>query len=142
MRTRTSALILVFGVLCGTGPQAASALDYDYFKSKVEPVFLKKRAEHTRCVVCHAEANNALQLARLSAGGNAWNEEQSRRNFETVSKLVTPGDPEHSRLLMHPLAPEAGGSAFHSGGRRFRSMDDPDWKALVDWVKGATEPPK
>ena len=142
MRTRTSVLIALCGVLCGTGPQAALALDYDYFKSKVEPVFLKKRAEHTRCVVCHADANNALKLVQPAAGSNAWNEEQSRQNFETVSKLVTPGDPEHSRLLMHPLAPEAGGSAFHSGGRQFRSKDDPDWKAVADWVKGATEPRK
>jgi hypothetical protein len=142
MRIQTSVLIVAFGVLWGTGPHAAPALDYSYFKSKVQPVFLKKRAEHTRCVVCHADATNALKLVQPAAGSNAWNEEQSRQNFETVSKLVTPGDPEHSRLLMHPLAPEAGGSAFHSGGRQFRSMDDPDWKAFAQWVMGATEPGK
>ena len=36
-------------------PAAASkaALDYEYFKTQVQPVFLVKRAGYTRCVVCH-----------------------------------------------------------------------------------------
>ena len=72
MRIQTSALVVAFGVLCGTGPHAAPALDYGYFKNKVQPVFLKKRAEHTRCVVCHADANNALKLVQPTAGSNAW----------------------------------------------------------------------
>jgi hypothetical protein len=138
MHRSISALVFAAAVLWAGVPHAEPRLDYEYFKSNVEPIFLKKRTEHTRCVVCHAESGNALQLAALPAGGNAWNEEQSRRNFETVSKLVTPGDPEHSRLLMHPLAPEAGGDVFHSGGRQFRSTDDPDWKAIAQWIMGAT----
>jgi hypothetical protein len=131
-------LALAVGVLCAGALHAEPRLDYEYFKNKVEPVFLKKRAEHTRCVVCHAESGNALKLVALPAGSNSWSEDQSRQNFETVSKLVTPGDPEHSRLLMHPLAPEAGGDVFHSGGRQFRSTDDPDWKAIAQWIMGAT----
>ena len=35
---------------------------------------------------------------------------------------------------MHPLAHEAGGDEFHSGGRQFLSKDDPDWKAMAAWV--------
>jgi hypothetical protein len=111
-------------------------LDYDFFKSKVEPIFLKKRAGHTRCYVCHAESNNAFRLERLPAGEKFWNEEQSRRNFTTVSTLVTPGDPVTSRLLMQPLAPEAGGNVFHSGGRQFASKQDADYRTLVQWVSG------
>jgi hypothetical protein len=36
--------------------------------------------------------------------------------------------------LIHPLAPEAGGDLFHSGGRQFASKDDPDWKALAEFA--------
>jgi hypothetical protein len=123
-----------------TAPAAAQSpptLDYDFFKSRVEPVFLKKRAGHTRCYVCHAESNNAFRLERLDQGAKAWSEEQSRRNFAAVSMLVTAGDPATSRLLMQPLAPEAGGNVFHSGGRQFASRQDPDYQALVQWVSGA-----
>jgi hypothetical protein len=113
-------------------------LDYEFFKNRVEPVFLIKRPDHARCYVCHAESNNAFHLERLAAGARDWTEEQSRRNFETVSILVNPGDPDTSRLLLHPLAPEGGGDVFHSGGRQFATKRDPAWRTLAAWVNGAT----
>jgi hypothetical protein len=119
-------------------PKAKPTLDYDFYKARVEPIFLKKKAGHTRCVVCHSESNNFLKFEALSPGAKAWSDEQSRKNFETVSKLVNPGEPMVSRLLMHPLAPEGGGDVFHSGGRQFMSVDDPDWKTMAAFVNGAT----
>ncbi len=115
---------------------ATPALDYEFFKARVEPIFLKKRPTHARCYVCHEEANHALKLAKLSPGSTTWTEEESRRNFAIVSALVTPGDPLGSTLLHHPLAPEAGGDAFHSGGRQFESQSDPDWMTIAEWVRG------
>jgi hypothetical protein len=112
------------------------SLDYEFFKTRVEPIFLKKRPTHARCYVCHEEANHALKLSKLSPGNTTWTEEESRRNFDMASQLVTPGDPLGSTLLHHPLAPEAGGDAFHSGGRQFESQSDPDWQTLADWVRG------
>jgi hypothetical protein len=121
-----------------TAAQNAPKLDYEFFKSRVEPVFLIKRPDHARCYVCHVESNNAFRLERLSKGDPGWTEEQSRRNFEMVEKLVNPGDPDTSRLLLHPLAPEGGGDVFHSGGRQFASKRDPAWRTLAAWVNGAT----
>ena len=121
-----------------TAAQTAPKLDYEFFKSRVEPVFLTKRPDHARCYVCHVESNNAFRLERLSTGELAWTEEQSRRNFEMVSKLVNPGDPDTSRLLLHPLGPEDGGDVFHSGGRQFPSKRDSAWRTLAAWVNGAT----
>jgi hypothetical protein len=121
-----------------TAARTAPKLDYEFFKSRVEPVFLTKRPDHARCYVCHVESNNAFRLERLSPAAATWTEEQSHRNFEAVSILVDPGDPDTSRLLLHPLAPEAGGDVFHSGGRQFASKRDPAWRALAAWVNGAT----
>ena len=118
--------------------QTAPKLDYEFFKSRVEPVFLTKRPDHARCYVCHVESNNAFHLERLSPEAHAWTEEQSRRNFEMIAILVNPGDPDTSRLLLHPLAPESGGDVFHSGGRQFRSKSDPACRTLAAWVNGAT----
>ncbi|SRR6266436_3743716 len=116
--------------------QAAPApgLDYDFFKTKVEPVFMKKRPGHSPCVVCHTGANNLLRLEELAPGQTTWNEEQSHKMFDSISKLVTPANKANSRLLIHPLAPEAGGDLFHSGGRQFENKDDPDYKILMQWV--------
>jgi hypothetical protein len=118
---------------------ATPTLDYNFFKDKVQPIFLKKRPGHARCVVCHAGANNALHLAPLSPGASDWNDEQSRSNFAAVSALINLQDPQNSRFLIHPLAPEAGGDLFHSGGRQFASKDDPDWKNMEAFAKGAKE---
>ena len=115
----------------------AQSLDFATFRAKVEPIFAKKREGHARCIVCHAGANRAFRLEPMAPGATSWTEEQSRKNFEVVSKLVKPGDPSASLLLKQPLAPEAGGNEFHSGGRQFASQSDPDWKAIADWVRAA-----
>ena len=115
---------------------AEVALDYDSYKSRVEPIFLKKRPSHGRCYVCHAESNNAFRLEKLSPGSTSWTEEQSQRNFQKVAALVVAGEPDKSKLLLQPLAPEGGGVAYHSGGRQFASKNDPDWKILAQWVAG------
>ena len=118
-------------------PLAAQSLDFEFYRTRVEPVFLQKRAGHTRCVVCHSSNLRAFNLQTPVPGSSGYTEEQSRRNFENVSRLVSPGNPEASVLLLHPLAHDAGGDVFHSGGRQFRSKDDPEWKTLAEWVRQA-----
>jgi YVTN family beta-propeller protein len=115
-------------------------LDFESFKTTVQPIFLKERLGHARCYGCHTAANRVFHLAALSPGLADWTEEQSRQNFQSASQLVAPGKPQSSRLLVHPLAPEAGGDAFHSGGRQFASQEDPDWMALAQWVRTASPP--
>jgi len=126
---------IVLQSACATA--AEPVLDYEFFKARVEPIFLKKRPDHVRCYVCHAGSNNAFKLEKLPKGQDFWTEEQSKRQFERVSRLVVPGEPTKSLLLMRPLAPESGGYAYHSGGRQFESTDTPEWKTIAQWVNGA-----
>lgn len=128
-------------------PQTASAssapsLDYEFFKARVEPIFLKHRTEeHARCYSCHQMGRHnggPFSLQMLPSGMSFWTEEQSRLNFEALSKVVIPGHPLSSLFLLMPLAPEAGGAAnLHQGGRQFISQDDPDWQIMKAWVNGA-----
>ncbi len=116
--------------------QAPAALDFEFFKNEIQPIFVEKKAGFTRCVVCHSEGGRIGFLQELSDGATTWTEEESRLNFEAVLRLVTPGDPLSSRLLMHPLEPDAGGDEFHNGGRQFTSQEDPWFQTLADWVRG------
>ena len=115
---------------------SAQTLDFEVYRAKVEPIFLKKRPGHARCVACHSASNSAFRLQPLPEGVTAWTPEQSKQNFESVSRLVKAGDIAGSRLLKHPLAEEAGGDDFHGGGQQFKSKSDPDWQAIADWVNG------
>jgi hypothetical protein len=74
-------------------------------------------------------------LQPLSPGSATWNEEESRKNFEAVQRVVVPGNLK-SKLLIHPLAEEAGGDFFHNGGKHFNSQDDQEWQTLKAFVLG------
>ncbi len=113
--------------------QAAPALDYDLYKQKVEPLLAEKRPGHARCITCHS-TGTAFRLQPLPKGRAAYTDEESRKNFAAVSRFVLPGVPLKSRLLVMPLAHEAGGTEFHPGGKHWESQTDPEWKALADWV--------
>lgn len=122
------------------GAPSPSSLDYNYFRDKVQPIFLAKRPGHGRCVSCHmregGEAGANSYLAPFDPGKTTWTEEQSRQNFKAVSNLVVPGKPMSSRLLLHPLRFEANGDPYHMGGKHFDTALDPEFQTLYHWVKG------
>ena len=121
-------------------PAPSPVLDYEFYKARVEPLFLEKRPDHARCVTCHA-GSTTLRLQRLASGASAWTEAQSRQNFEAATALVVAGSPDASRLLRHPLARAAGGDVFHGGGKHWVAKTDPEWQVLAAWVRGETLAP-
>ena len=129
-------MIFGFSILAALLGLQPVVLDFEFFRSEVQPIFVEKRDGFTRCVVCHAGEGRVGFLEELSSGASTWDDEQSRTNFEAVSRLVTPGEPLSSRLLMHPLEPAAGGDEFHNGGRQFASQEDPWFRVLAAWVSG------
>jgi hypothetical protein len=124
-----------------SGAAAKPTLDYAFYKASVQPIFTVKRTGLVRCTQCHTHNTNSRMLLQpLAAGATSWDEEQSRKNFEVVAKLVSPGNPAASRLLKHPLATAAGGDPFHAGGKHWDSQDAPEWRILAAWVRGQTGP--
>lgn len=122
----------------GAGSATASAptLDFEFFKTRVQPILLAKRPGHARCYVCHS-VGTPFRLQRLSPGATAWDDQQSRRNFEAAQREVIAGDPQTSQLLVHPLEAKAGGDPFHSGGKHWDSQSNPEWQVMAEWVKGS-----
>lgn len=113
---------------------ARPSLDYEFFKTKVQPIFLNKRPGHARCVACHGQGT-PLRLQPLAPGATTWTDEESRKNFEAVRRVVVPGSAK-SMLLIHPLAETAGGDFYHNGGKHWNSQSDPEWQTLRAWVMG------
>jgi hypothetical protein len=141
MSTLAICWTLLLGLL-GQQPVPSSAaptsLNFEVFKTNVQPIFIAKRPGHARCISCHATSEaRILILQPLPTGNSNWNETDSRKNFEAVKRVVVPGNLQ-SPLLTHPLTEEAGGDFFHGGGKHFNSQDDPEWQILKTWVMGQT----
>lgn len=112
-----------------------SPLDFNFFQTCVQQIFLNKREGRMECTNCHGSGPRGF-AQNIPEDRSYWNFEESRENFEILKRYVEPGYPLRSRFLTHPLAPEDGGDNYHSGGRRWFSKEDPEWKMLAAWVKG------
>jgi len=128
-------LVLAFasGAFAQT-PASAPALDFEFFKTRVQPIFLAERPGHARCIACHG-SGTPLRLQPPAAGRTTWTDEESRKNFDAVRRLVVPGSAK-SRLLIHPLAESAGGDFYHNGGKHWSSQNDAEWLTIKAWVMG------
>ena len=139
-------ITLVLAILSLAGPAgqqpaaapsaSASSLDFEFFKTRVQPIFLAKRPGHARCISCHG-SGTSLRLQPLAAGAKTWTDEESRKNFDAVRRVAMPGNAS-SRLLLHPLDEKAGGDFYHSGGKHWSSQSEPEWQTLKAWVMGQT----
>ena len=140
MYTTVASLVLVLAGLLSqqpaSAPAASTSLDFEFFKSRVQPIFLAKRPGHARCIACHG-SGTPLRLQPLSPGSTSWSDEESRKNFEAIQRVVVPGSLQ-SRLLMHALDEKAGGDFYHSGGKHWSSQNEPEWQTLKAWVLGQT----
>jgi hypothetical protein len=121
-------------------PAASPSLDFVFFKDRVQPILTSARKGNARCIACHSRGGGNSYLEGLSPGSTTYTDEQTRRNFERVVRLVVPGEPLKSPLLVNPLAEDAGGSHWHGGGKHWQSQSDPEWQTLAAWVRsGSTE---
>jgi hypothetical protein len=110
------------------------AIDFTFFRSCVQPVFQNPREGHIRCSNCHNAG--LIGFAPVPADGKTWNDDEAKRAFAVITRLVVPGNPEQSRFLLKPLHPDGGGSYAHNGVRRWATRKDPEWQMLAGWVRG------
>ena len=88
-------MTFVLWAMTGLGAQQPAAsstasLDFAFFETQVQPIFLARRPGFTRCVVCHGGEGGSAFLEPLSPGATTWTDEEARSNFDRVLRLVTP----------------------------------------------------
>jgi hypothetical protein len=115
-------------------PPPAPALDFQFYRTCVQQVFATPRYGHLPCTECHS--GGAAGFAPAPANGTSWTEAEARRGFESIQRLIVPGNPEGSRFMLKPLHNEGGGSYTHNGVRRWQSQSDPEWQMLAAWIRG------
>ena len=100
----------------------AQSLDYEYYRTRVEPIFLNKRPTHARCVVCHSTAENSTAFFAC----NPYYLEgppglRSNRGATSRFRLAT-GNSRRPSIEPSPEAP-----AFTGCGRRLL----PRWRPAI-----------
>ena len=103
-----------------------TAADIETYRNTVERVFMTDRGGTiggmAACVMCHTWQTRPMRFSLETPATDAgWTVEQSRRNFDVVTKLVNTANPETSRLLLKPLA--RGGGLAHTGGTFWTSRE-------------------
>ena len=80
---RSLLLVLAFasGAVAQT-PSSKPALDFEFFQTRVQPIFLAERPGHARCIACHG-SGTPMRLQPLAAGRTAWTDEESRQELRT-----------------------------------------------------------
>ena len=113
MWCRGLVLAVAAAVLAAPASAGAQTLSYDYFKGSVQPIFLKKREGHTRCIVCHAGANNAMRLTPLERGA-------TKADMEAFAFLHAHANHNALRRIERPDLPDAALDVLARGieGRR------------------------
>jgi hypothetical protein len=115
-------------------PAPEPTVDFTFFQSCVQQVFATPREGHISCSRCHAAG--LVGFAPPPQDGKSWSDAEAKRAFQSISRLIIPGNPEQSRFMLKPLHPDGGGTYTHNGPRRWQSRDDPEWRMLAGWVRG------
>ncbi|MFL2546376.1 MAG: hypothetical protein ACJ0SL_03320 [Candidatus Rariloculaceae bacterium] len=100
---------------------AAPEVDYEFFRACMHPILYQVTPAGITCANCHV-----LEFAQADPQAS-WN---------AIERLIEPGQPTQSRLLMHPLHPDGGGDYAHNGVRRWMTQDDAEWQMLAEWING------
>ncbi len=106
--------------------------DFKFYLAKIAPTL------HEVCIECHAGKGKGRFGLVTHPRGDEFPLEDHYKNFETVLKLLKPGQPMKSDFLRKPLPEDAGGRR-HKGGDRF-VPDDRNHRNWVDFINGVRGP--
>ena len=113
---------------------AVQGLDYETFRTRVQPILTSARKGNARCTACHSRAGGNSFLEPL-APGTTGTPRTSRDGISSACGGSSCLGAEKSPLLMNPLAEEAGGSHWHGGGKHWTTQSIRSFD-LAAWVLG------
>jgi HEAT repeat protein len=113
------------------------------FRDKVNPLFYRAGEDGHACAECHGN-HNVLRIAPTNSGQSG--EDPLMVNYNSALKVINLENPESSPILLKPLSPHGQGAPdpesptglTHVGGPRWESTEHPAYRAILDWIRGAS----
>lgn len=106
------------------------ALDFEYFRVRVQPLLAVVGGDGRSCFSCHAN-QSVFNLRPPDVSGN-FPEEVSHHNFRSMLRVIDLDNPENSLVLKKPTT-----EVPHCGGKRWESKEHPAYQAILLWLNGA-----
>ena len=143
--TRLLPLLLMACVMGPGSEELVLEADFSRFIDEVQPALAYGCASPS----CHGSADRPLQLYavhqhRLNpddvwADAPLTNAELYLNFHRACGFLLDLERPADCELVRKPLAIAAGGQR-HGGGDQFNDTDNPDYRAILDWISGIEAP--
>lgn len=115
-------------------------LDYDYYREKVEPLFVELGSDGSSCATCH-NTHAVFNLKPLPSNGQ-YGLAESRHNYANALKVIDVDDPSRSLMLLKPISPRQTNedTGFgHAGGVRWQQgANSEQWKLVYEWIRRRT----
>ena len=137
-----SGMLLSIGAGCGTvdpgSEDGAGVLDYDVFKTAVQPVLDQRGCSNGGCH--YRDKSNPSSggpggsFRVFDCANDSCTDDQLRADFDSASGMSDLADPAGSKLLRKPLAEGAGGIQ-HLGGDIFSNAADSDYLTILGWIQ-------
>ncbi len=118
-------------------------LSLSTFRDRVNPLFYQAGEDGHSCAECHG-THTILRIVPAGAGSA---EDALMVNYNAALKVVNLGEPESSLILRKPRSPRGQGGAdpasptglTHVGGPRWGSPDHPAYRAILGWIREASQ---
>ena len=116
------------------------------FRDRINPLFYRPGEDGHSCSKCH-DNHTILRIAPADSARSG--EDPVAINYASALKVIDVDHPERSLLLRKPLSPHGQGDPdpdsptglTHVGGPRWESTDHPAYRAILDWIRRATDDP-
>lgn len=137
-----SGMLLSVSTGCGTvdpgTEDGAGVLDYDLFKTAVQPVLDLRGCSqggcHYRDKSNPSSGGPGGSFRVFDCANDSCSDDELRADYDSATGMSDPANPAGSKLLRKPLSEGAGGIQ-HLGGDIFSDATDSDYLSLLGWIQ-------
>ena len=114
------------------GSATSTSLDYEFFKTRVQPIFMAKRAGNARCISCHAPARRCDCSRSRREARHGATRTRARTSRRSAGRRARQPEEQAAASIRSRKRPAA--TSITTAASTGDSQNDPEWQTLEAWV--------